>query len=119
MGAYRALRPFLLDGVPQAAGSVLELTPRQARYRRIAGEIEPVAAAEAGVRSAAAPPEPPPPSEPASAPEPVSSNEPSRVAGPIRVSAVFGEGAEPPPSPSAAPAPEAPPRKRRGRRGAR
>ena len=99
MGAYRALRPFLLDGVPQAAGSVLELTPRQARYRRIAGEIEPVAAAGAEVRSAAAPTEPPPPPEPASAP----------AAGPIRVSAAFGEGIEPP----------APPRKRRGRRGAR
>lgn len=114
MGSYRVLRPFLLDGVPQAAGAVLELTPRQARYRRIAGEIEPVAAAEAGVRSAAAPPEPPPPPEPASAPEPVSSNEPPRVAGPIRVSAAFGEGPEP-----RAPAPEAPPRKRRGRRAAR
>ena len=104
MGSYRVLRPFLLDGVPQAAGSVLELTPRQARYRRIAGEIEPVAE----VRSAAAPPEPVPTAEPAS------SNEPLRAAGPIRVSAAFGEGVEPP-----APSSEAPPRKRRGRRAAR
>lgn len=108
MGAYRVLRPFLLDGVPQAAGSVLELTPRQARYRRIAGEIEPAAASGAEVRSAVAPPEPVPTAEPAS------SNEPPRAAGPIRVSAAFGEGVEPP-----APSSEAPPRKRRGRRAAR
>ena len=107
MGSYRVLRPFLLDGVPQAAGSVLELTPRQARYRRIAGEIEPVAAAGAEVRSAAAPLEPAPTAEPASPREPASANEPPRAAGPIRVSAAFGEGAE------------APARKRRGRRAAR
>ena len=114
MGAYRVLRPFLLDGVPQAAGAVLELTPRQARYRRIAGEIEPAADAEAGVRSAAAPPEPAPTGEPAPTAEPASPGEPasprgSTRTGPIRVSAVFGEGAEPP----------APVRKRRGRRAAR
>ncbi len=104
MGAWRALRPFLLDGVPQPAGTVLDLTPRQARYRRLAGEIEPVTAPEPGaeVRSA---PEPAPP-EPASPAPP----------GPIRVGAALGDGPEPPPEPAPEPAP---PRRRRARRAAR
>ena len=99
MGTWRALRPFLLDGVPQPAGTVLDLTPRQARYRRLAGEIEPVSAPEPGaeVRSA---PEPAPPAPP----------------GPIRVGAALGEGPEPPPEPAPEPAP---PRRRRSRRAAR
>lgn len=99
MGTWRALRPFLLDGVPQSAGTVLDLTPRQARYRRLAGEIEPVTAPEPGaeVRSA---PEPAPPAPP----------------GPIRVGAALGDGPEPPPEPAPEPAPS---RKRRARRGSR
>lgn len=103
MGVWRALRPFLLDGVPQPAGKVLDLTPRQARYRRLAGEIEPVSAPEpvGEVRSA---PEPAPPAPP----------------GPIRVSAALGEGPDTPPEPTPEPTPEpAPPRKRRSRRAAR
>ena len=112
MGAWRALRPFLLDGVPQPAGRVLDLTPRQARYRRLAGEIEPVSAPEPGA-------------EVRSAPEPASESAPP---GPIRVSAALGEGPEPPPEPAPtpepapepAPTPEpAPPRRRRVRRFAR
>lgn len=116
MGAWRALRPFLLDGVPQPAGRVLDLTPRQVRYRRLAGEIEPVAAPEpVGEVRSDPEPAPPPPTSPA-------------PPGPIRVSAALGEGPEPPPEPvpTSEPAPEpaptpepAPPRRRRARRGSR